>query len=159
MIGVIVVGTRRQYNIRIPLADLPDHLLAHLERGQQLSVVIIEDCVLDAQTARRFLGLGEPALGKSGAVQCLMARIAVGDGHELHRVPGGGKERGGTRRADVAIVGMRAEGDDPNLFSLRQQGRDAGQHQYETSHDPQILPHIIMRTRRRRPVPQPTLVG
>jgi hypothetical protein len=93
------------------------------------------------------LGFGEPALGKSGAVQGLMARVAVGDGHELHRVPGGGKERGGARRPDVAIVGMGAERDDPNLFALGQQGRGAGQHQYQASHDPQILPHSIMRAR------------
>jgi hypothetical protein len=42
MVRMVVVGARRQHDIRIPLAYAPDDLFADGQRGQQLAVVVIQ---------------------------------------------------------------------------------------------------------------------
>ncbi len=60
-----------------------------------------------------------------------MAGVAIGDGHELHVVAHLSEQGGGAGRADVAIIGMRSEGNDAELAVgiLGQQhgGADKGQ--------------------------------
>jgi hypothetical protein len=58
VIGVVIVRARREHEVGLPLADLPDDLLPDLERRQQLAVVVVEDDVVDADAAAGFDGLG-----------------------------------------------------------------------------------------------------
>ena len=88
---MIVVWARRQHDVRIPLANLPDYLLAHLQRRQQLPVVIVQDFIFDAETPRRFPGLAQPPLSQGSSMQRLVPHVSVGDGHELHRMAGCGE--------------------------------------------------------------------
>ena len=44
-----------------------------------------------------------------------MARVAIGDRDEFHVVAQGGELRRRARGADIAVVRMRAEGDDAKL--------------------------------------------
>ena len=57
----------------------------------------------------------QAARGERGAFHRLMAGIAIGDRYKLHRGSGGFEQRGGSGGADIAIVGMRAEGDHANV--------------------------------------------
>jgi len=47
-----------------------------------------------------------------------MTGVAIGDRYKLHSGTGGMKQSGGSGGADVAIVGMRAEGDDANPIGI-----------------------------------------
>src|SRR5438270_310291 len=82
--------------------------------------------------------------GHRSAVQSLMSDVAIRDRHELHRMPSRGEERGRTRRSYIAVVGMSPECNHTNLLALREQGSPTGQHEYQCSHAPRILPHSIM---------------
>jgi hypothetical protein len=44
-----------------------------------------------------------------------VANVAVGDGHEFYMMPGGGPLGADASDAELTIVGMGAEGDDPEL--------------------------------------------
>ena len=134
MIGMIIVGTRRQHDVGVPAANLADNFLAHFERGQQFAIVIVQNFVLDSQAPRGFLGLAQPPLRQCGAAHGLMAGIPIGDRNELDRVAQARKQCGRSRCANIAIVRMRAERDDPNLLSLRQQRARARQDQCKHFH-------------------------
>ena len=118
VVGMVVVGTRGEDDIRVPFADLADNLFADIEGGEQLAVVVAEHFIFDAEAARGFLGLGSAALGKSGAVDLVVADIAVGNGDELDGMPHRGKETGRAGSADVAVIGMGAKGDYADLLVL-----------------------------------------
>ena len=119
MIGVIVVGPRREHNVRIPAPDLANDLLAHVERGQQLPIMIVENVVLNPLSPRRFLCLGEAALRQFLAMHGLMARITIGDRYEFNGIARLYPKRGGSGRANITIVRMGPESDDANLIPLR----------------------------------------
>ena len=58
-----------------------------------------------------------------------MSGIAVGAGDELDSMSHLRPERGGAAHANVAIIGMRAEGDDPQFLALlSKQRRGSGRH-------------------------------
>ena len=65
--------------------------LPHLQRRQQLPVVIVQDFIFDAETPRRFPGLAQPPLRQGRAMQRLVPHVTVGDGHEFHRMAGRGE--------------------------------------------------------------------
>ena len=96
----------------MPLADLPDDLSAHVQIGQQLAVMVVEDDVLDADPTAGLLRLGAPPCAKLRAALLLMAGIAVGDRDEAHVMPGGRPLRGHAACVQIAVVGMRTERDD-----------------------------------------------
>ena len=115
MIRMIVVRPRREDEVRVPLPNLPDDLLAHRERRQQLAVVIVEDDVLDADSATGFARFGATPRGERAAAFGLMAGVAVGHRHESHAVAEGRVLRRNASGALIAVVGMRAERDDVQL--------------------------------------------
>jgi hypothetical protein len=51
-------------------------------------------------------------------MQRLMTCVAISDRYKLHRGPGRFEQRGGSGGANIAIVGMRAEGDYTDLAVL-----------------------------------------
>ena len=85
MIRVIVVGPRREHDIRIPLPDAPDDLFPHGQRGQQFAVMVVEHFVRDAQPPSGLLRFGAATFGQRAASHRLMAGIAIGHGNELDR--------------------------------------------------------------------------
>ena len=108
----------RQNQIRVPLADLADNLLPDFERREQLGIVIVEHNILDSDTLAGFPRFVSPAPGESSSSLALMAGVAVGHGDKSHVMPHGrpfGAYSGG---AAVAIVRVRAEGDDVDLSLL-----------------------------------------
>ena len=115
MVGVIVVGPRREHEIGIPQPNLPNDLLAHVERGDQLAVVIIEHDVLDADAAPGFLCLGSSPRSEGASAFRLMSCITVGHRHEPDAMPKRGELRGRTAGALVAVIRMGAKRDDVQL--------------------------------------------
>src|SRR5206468_5838396 len=92
--------------------DLADNLQPHVERRQQLAVVIVEHDIVDPDAPARFPGLLAPTGGQGTATLRLVTRVAVRDGDEpdvvaQRRPPGRGAS--GTL---VAVVRMRSERDD-----------------------------------------------
>ena len=111
VVRVVVVGPGCQHQIGLPLADLPDDLLTHIEAGHQLAVVVVQDDVVDADAASGLDGFGAPPHGQLPAAFLVVAGIAVGDGDKAHLVAHRRPLGGDAGRPDVAVVGMRAEGD------------------------------------------------
>ncbi len=109
---MIVVRPRREHQVGLPLADLADDLLAHLQRRKQLAVVIVEDDVFDADALAGLDGFGAPPCRERAAAFGLMAGVAVGDRDEADLVAQRGPFRGRAAGADVAVVRVRAERDD-----------------------------------------------
>ena len=118
MVGMIVVRPRREHEVGLPFADLPDDLLAHLEIGDELAIMVVEHHVLDADAAAGLLRLGAPPHGELAAALLVVTGIAVGDGDEPHLVaerrPFGRRAAG----ADVTVVGVRTERDDAERLIL-----------------------------------------
>ena len=75
---MIVIGARCDDDVRIPLADFANNLLADFKGRQELAVVIIEHFVFDADASPGFLCLGAPALGECFSTHRLVPRVAVG---------------------------------------------------------------------------------
>jgi hypothetical protein len=127
VVGVIVVGPRRENDIGLPLANRADHLQPHFEGGHQLAIVVIHDLVFgDAEPAGRFLGLDVPAPGQCDAAHFLVAGVSVGDRNEFHRGPGLDEFRGRAAEFAVAIVRVGPESDHPERSLLR--------HEYPNRH-------------------------
>jgi hypothetical protein len=151
---VVVVGPRREHDIRVPLTYAPDDLLADVERGQKLAIVVIEHFVGDAETPAGFLSFGAAAFGERAAAFDLVAGVAVGDRHKFHsgaeRAEPGGRAGG----PDVAIVGMRPESNNTQWMILRRQpGGENQQKDAEPEHvrHPRIHPSRPLRASRRAP--------
>ena len=87
----------------------------HFQRGQQFAVVIIEHVVLDPDAASGLLRFRAPALGQNPAALLVMAGVAVGDGDELHLMPGGGVFGGEPACLAITIVGVSSKRDDAQL--------------------------------------------
>ena len=122
MIGVVVVGTVADHDVRLPVADEARDPAAVLQRHHQLAVVVVEHLGLDAEDPRRVLGLRPPAQGQGPAGDDRVADVAVGHRHALDLVAEGGPLRSHAGRVQLAVVGMRAEGDDAQL-AVRGGGR------------------------------------
>src|SRR5437588_2108152 len=106
VIRMIVIGARRNDDVRLPLADFADDLLTDLPGRQELAVVVIEHFVFDADASPGFLRLSAATLGKFFSA------------HRLHLVAEHGILGGDATCAEVAIVGMRTEGDDAHRLVL-----------------------------------------
>ena len=110
VVGMVVVGTRAQHEVGIPLPDLADDLLAHLQRGQQLAVMVVKGDVFDADSAAGFRSLGSPPHRQSAAPFALVARVAVRHRDKAHLVPERGpfcggqfRDRSGETQKDEAL--------------------------------------------------------
>ncbi len=119
MIGMIVVRAVAHDDVGLPFADQPRHRLAVLERRHQFAVVNVHHVGLDAENPRalRHFRLAPPRQRSAGGSE--MADVAVGHRDELHLVPGGGPLRRDAARLQLGVVGMCAEGDDPQGLALR----------------------------------------
>ena len=92
--------------------------------GSELAIVVVESLVLrDAQPPACLLRLRAPAHGQGSATLTLVAGVPVGDRDELHEVAAGGPEGGRAAHSDVTVVGMRPEGNDPELPARARLGR------------------------------------
>src|SRR5262249_14430789 len=112
MIRMIVVWPGRNDDIRFPLANLADHLFAHIHIRQELAVMVVQDFVFDADAPPGFLRFRASALGEFLSAHGLMPRIAVGERYELHLIAARGILGGEATGAKVTIIGMCAERDD-----------------------------------------------
>ena len=83
---MIIVRTRGQHNVGVPLPDSADYLQSYVQAGQQFPVVIVKHLVLDAQPPRRFLGFQPPALGQCAAAFGLVPGVSVSYRDKLDQV-------------------------------------------------------------------------
>ena len=65
MVGVVVVGTGVNHEVRLPLADLSGHVLAILQGRQQFAVVVVQNLRLDPEDLGAVFHFGR-ALRASG---------------------------------------------------------------------------------------------
>jgi hypothetical protein len=112
MVGVIVVGAGAEDQVGLPFADEADQLLAILERGHELAVVIVEDFDACAEEGGGLLHFVFAAEGKWAAGFAPVADVAVGDGDEFDMVALGGPESADAAGLELAVVGVGAEADD-----------------------------------------------
>jgi hypothetical protein len=101
------------HDVRLPVANQAGHGAAVLERGHQLAVVDVEHLGLDAEDLGALLHFGVAPPGQRPAGALEVADVAVGHGDELHLVPGRGPQGGHAAGLELGVVGVRAEGDDP----------------------------------------------
>ena len=80
--------------------------------------MVVEHLVFDADSPCGLLCFGTAAHGERASTQGLMASVAVGQRNEFHFVAERGVLSGQSSRAQVAVVRMRAEGDDAYRFIL-----------------------------------------
>src|SRR5262249_50781204 len=118
MIGMIVVGTGSKYYVGVPLPDSADDLLADLESGQKLAVVVVENLVGDTEPPSRFFSLETTPMRKMEAAVVVMPGVAVGDGHEFHVVSQRREFGGCPGRTNNAVVRMSAESDHSDLLGV-----------------------------------------
>ena len=143
MIRMIVIGPRRENHVGVPLANPPDHLQPDIEAGQQFSVVIVENLVGDSQAPPGLLGLQTPALGQRPSTFRLMPCVTVGHRDELDCVSQRRKLRRSPARPDVAIIGMSAERNHPQLAALGKHYRHARQQEHKPSQHAGIISRRI----------------
>src|ERR1041384_3357986 len=115
MVRVIIVGSRGQHDIGIPLTYFSDDLQSYIETRYQLAVVIIEHIVSNAESLTRFLCFGIPALRKLAATFRLVTGIAVSNCYKLHSIAELRKQYRGTARILIAVVGMCADHNNADL--------------------------------------------
>src|SRR5262245_33836611 len=118
MIGVIVIGSGCDHDIRLPLANLSDDLFTNLQGRQELAVVVIEHLILDADASSCFLSLGTPAISEFLTVLRLMSSVAICDRYKLHLVAERCIFRGKATGSLVAVVRMGPKGDHAHRLVL-----------------------------------------
>ena len=136
MVGVIIVGPRRQDEVGFPLPDLANDLLSRVQARQQLAVVIVEDDVLDPDAASRFPRFRAPPGGQRAASLRLVSRVAVGDGDEPHPVAERGVLGGDAARSLITVVRMGAKRDDVQLAICAGRLRPLGRRLLRPGHGP-----------------------
>ena len=77
VVGMVVVGARRNDDVRVPFADLPDQLKPDIQAGHQLPVMVVEDQVFDAEPAAGLAGLLTPPRGQHSSALGLVAGVSV----------------------------------------------------------------------------------
>ena len=115
-----------EHDVRLPVADEPRHLLAVLQRRHELAVMDVEDLVLDPEDPRALRHLRLAALRERPAGHGEVADVAVGHRHELHLGAFRGPQRRHAAGLQLRIVGVRAEGDDPERTGGRLGARRRG---------------------------------
>ena len=125
---MVVVRPRCEDEIGVPQADLPNDVLARLQRRDQLAVVIVERDVFDAGPPARLTCFLTPPRGECAPAFGLVTGVAIGDRYEPHAMTELGQLDGRAAGALVAIVGMGAEGDDvqPAVRARRERSLRSG---------------------------------
>jgi hypothetical protein len=109
MIGVIIVGSMRQEQVRLEIAYETDELLPCFEGRQQTAVGMVEYIIAGADDGGGGLSLGAATSDKRLAAQDVMAGAAVGDADELDLVAKSPPARGSAAGLVVGIVGVSAQ--------------------------------------------------
>ena len=134
VVGMIVVGAVGDDDVGFPFADGADDLAANIEGGDEFAVVVVENLILfDAEPFEGFLSFEVAAFGEGATAHFVMTGITVSDGQEFYDVTHLGEESGGSAHLDVAIVGVRADGEDAK-FLLRREGEREGKEEDECFH-------------------------
>ena len=87
MVGVVIVHTVGQHEIRAIGTDLGDDLASQLKRRLQLPVGKIPNCRLGAERGRRFAGFGASNGNQFFSASHVVSRTAIGYRHHPHGVP------------------------------------------------------------------------
>jgi hypothetical protein len=74
---MVVVRSRGQHQVGLPLAYLADDLLADIEAGHELAVVVVQDDVVDADAAAGFDGFGSTPHRQLTAAFLVVPRIPL----------------------------------------------------------------------------------
>jgi hypothetical protein len=77
MIGMVIIGPRRENEVGIHLPHLADDLFPDWQGREQLTVVIVQHDILDADAFAGFLGLGPPAIRQRAAAFGLMPGVTA----------------------------------------------------------------------------------
>src|SRR5580700_8256232 len=116
MVRMVVPGTVRHDDIGAPSANLADDLLTGIQGRSQLAVSIRENFSLgDPQAVSGFLGLLFADCGSRHRGKKMVTGVAVRDREKLDGMPTRGELRCRAPESDLAIIGMRADTNDPHL--------------------------------------------
>jgi hypothetical protein len=107
------------------MADQPRERAAVLQRRFEFAVVDVEHHALDAEDLVRLVHLGLAPFRQRPARFAPVADVTIRDGDEEHVMPLLRPQRGGAADLDLAIIRMRAEGNDAQLAVVRRH-LDAG---------------------------------
>ena len=122
MVRMVVVRSRPQHQFGIPLTDLGDHEVAILERRHQFAVMDLKDVVRNPDSPGSLGRLSAASPSQRRSALNRMTRIAVCTRDELHVVAHLCPKRGAATHANIAVIRVRTEGNDPELSAgLRQQ--------------------------------------
>src|SRR5690606_11235956 len=139
VVGVIVLGAMGKHDVRFPLANEAHDLAPRLEVRHELAVVDVEDLGLDPEDARGLLHLARASLGERAAGLVPVPDVAVRERDELHVMARFRPERRDTADLDLAVIGMRAERDDPEFAVIGPRRRDGIPGRDLLSHDARNL--------------------
>ena len=125
VVGMVVVGPRREDEVGPELADDADHLPAHVQVGHELAVVVVEDQVVGADHGAGAAGLRRPPSGERPPAHRLVAGVAVRQRDETHDVAPLAVE-GHRPPAVVGVVRMRADDEHPQRVGSGVRGPEHG---------------------------------
>ncbi len=145
---MVIVGAVPDYDVGLPLANQPGEHLAIFECRQDFAVVDVEHFGGYAEHRGGRLHLVGPPDGQRAAGHAPVTDIAIGRGDELDQVAAGGPEARHAPAANLAVVRMRAEDENPQLAALlalsrlARQSPNADQHSRAT-HDECPSFHVL----------------
>ena len=116
VVGVVIVWTRAEHEVGVPLANGFGDELAVFEGGEEFAIVNVEDFGFDAEDFSGLFDFSQAAFGEGSAGFAPVADVAVGDGNEFYFMAFGSPHGGGTADLDFAVVRVSAEGDDAERF-------------------------------------------
>ena len=105
----------RDDDVRTPLADHADDLLAVLQRRHQFAIVNVEHLRLRADQCIRLLHFRESSLRKRATRRLPVADVTIRHRHELHVMAELCPLRRCAAGSVLRIIRMRAKDDDPQL--------------------------------------------
>ena len=109
VVGMIVPRPGHHDQVRGKGANDLDHLLAHLQRGQQRAVVVVEGDILAAQQRAGCRRLAAPSPRQGRAAHLVVPGVAVGQGDHLYPMSQPAVQRGNAAGVEVRVVGMGAK--------------------------------------------------
>ncbi len=92
------------HQVGLELPDEGDELVAHLQAGQERTVVVVQGDIFRAHTAARVGRLDASALGQWATAHFVVAGVTVGHTDHFYRMAQAAVERGQPTRAKVWVV-------------------------------------------------------
>src|SRR5688572_32162768 len=155
MIRMVIVGSWCDHNISIPFTDLLNDLQSHFKGWHQLSIVIIQNIIDNAESFTRFLCLGKSSLRKFGTANELVTGITICHRQKFYCITHLCKNGCGASPIIIAVIGMCADHNNANLIIILgvgggERGKRSEEHTSELQSQSNLVCRLLLEKKKKK---------